>query len=86
MRQQSGSVRGIPHYSKMADEREKRVQDHLEYKVRCSVISLNVEANLEVMRNSAVGMERLTEVNEKVCILLFKVLTFMKIPWYSTRM
>jgi len=70
----------------MADERERGVRDRLEYKVRCSVVGLNVEANLEVMRNSAVGMERLTEVNEKVCILLFKVLTFMKIPWYSTRM
>jgi len=39
----------------MAEEREKIVC--LEYKVRCSAISLNVEANLGAMRNSAIGVE-----------------------------
>ena len=42
----------------MADEREKRVQNRLEHKVRRFTFSLNVEAKLEAMRNSAIGVER----------------------------
>ena len=60
MRQQSASVRGFPaicHF-KMADKRERRVKDRLEYKVLHFTLSLNVEANLEAMKNPAVSVER----------------------------
>lgn len=36
----------------------KRVQDRHEYRVRFSAVSLNVDADLEAMRNSAFGVER----------------------------
>ena len=41
----------------MADEREKRVKNREEYKVRHCALSLNIKPNLEAVRNSAMGVE-----------------------------
>ena len=61
LRQQPLSVRGFPRYFlfKMADERKlvKNLGSFRTYKVQSFALSLNVEANLEARKNSAVGVE-----------------------------
>ena len=57
LRQQSTIVRGFLRQLPFQNG-EKRVQDRHEYRVRFSAVSLNVDADLEAMRNSAFGVER----------------------------